>query len=159
MEGRMVPMVGTCGFQIRREAYYRQLDTVELQTTFLKVPKIETAERMREQAPGGFDFTVKAWQGITHPATSPSYARAGLKITPRKLPRYGRFQMSKELLEGWEELTAFADALDASVILFQTPLGGADRVRGRPGRVRHSLPDAAFVRARRGEPVEPQGVP
>jgi len=121
MAGQAGPMVGTCGFPIRRESYFRQLDTVELQTTFLKVPKVETAERMREQAPGGFDFTIKAWQGITHPATSPSYARAGLRVTPRKASRYGRFQMSKELVGGWELLSAFADGLDASVILFQTP--------------------------------------
>ncbi len=121
MRGQAGPLVGTSGFPIRREAYYRQLETVEVQKTFLKIPKIESAETMRSRAPVNFDFTVKAWQGITHPATSPSYARAGIKVGPRKKSRYGHFRMSKEVLEGWAELSEFADALDASVILFQTP--------------------------------------
>jgi uncharacterized protein YecE (DUF72 family) len=121
MDGQEGLSVGTCGFPVRRETYFGAFDTIELQTTFLKVPKIEAGEVLREKAPEGFDFCVKAWQGITHPSTSPSYVKAGIKISPRGASKYGWFQMSKTVLGGWRALSGFCHAVEASIILFQTP--------------------------------------
>lgn len=46
---------------------------VEVYQTLYKMPKLETALMWRQQAPSDFEFTLKAWHLITHPATSPTY--------------------------------------------------------------------------------------
>ena len=60
--------VGTCGFAIRRPGYYRTFPVVEIQQSFYKLPRVTTGERWRAGAPPGFEFTMKAWQLITHMA-------------------------------------------------------------------------------------------
>jgi len=113
--------VGTCGFPIRRERILRELDAVEIQSTFYRVPRVESAETLREQAPDRFVFCVKAWQGITHPPTSPTYRRARLSVPEELRDRYGGFRTSEEVMEGYARLIEYARALDAAVLLFQTP--------------------------------------
>ncbi|MEM5824892.1 MAG: DUF72 domain-containing protein, partial [Thermofilaceae archaeon] len=74
--------VGTCGWSAKggREAYFAHFSVIELQETFYKLPLEETAEKWRSRAPPGFEFVVKAWQAITHPPSSPTWKRSGLKI-------------------------------------------------------------------------------
>lgn len=48
-------------------AYYASaFDTVEINNTFYRLPKVETFERWRRQAPHGFLYSVKANRFITH---------------------------------------------------------------------------------------------
>lgn len=68
-----------------------------------------------------FEFTIKAWQLITHPASSPTYRKAGLKIPEAKVGRYGFFRLSDEVLEAWDRTKDIANALKAKIILFQCP--------------------------------------
>jgi uncharacterized protein YecE (DUF72 family) len=113
--------IGCCGFPGGMKKYYSQFRLVEVQQTFYKMPRLETAQRWRQEAPSDFEFTLKAWQLITHPPTSPTYHKADIKVPPGAEDRYGFFQPSDEVYEAWEETMRFAQALAAKVILFQCP--------------------------------------
>ncbi len=112
--------VGCCGFPRGRAAYYAHFSLVEVQQTFYKPPRIATVQRWREQAPEGFEFTLKAWQVITHEPSSPTYRRARLK--PEAPPdQYGAFRLTPPVLAAWERTRAIAEALSARVIVLQCP--------------------------------------
>ena len=64
--------VGCCGFPYARKKYYEYSKVVELQNTFYELPSLEWGRSARREAPEGFVFTIKAWQVITHPHTSPT---------------------------------------------------------------------------------------
>jgi len=113
--------VGTCGFAMRRQEYYRTYPVVEMQQTFYKLPRVTTGERWRAEAPTDFEFTMKAWQLITHEPSSPTYRRL-TKPIPRELrDRYGAFRSTAEVFDAWAQTRAFADALGATIIVFQCP--------------------------------------
>jgi uncharacterized protein YecE (DUF72 family) len=68
--------VGCCGFPINKKEYFKKFSLVELQSTFYEIPaKIETVKKWREEAPKDFEFTLKAFQVITHDSKSPTYKR------------------------------------------------------------------------------------
>ena len=113
--------VGCCGFPCSRKEYFNQFKLVEVQQTFYKMPKLETAMGWRQQAPSDFEFTLKAWQLITHPPSSPTYRKAGIQIPQGKREHYGFFRPSKEVHEAWEQTRQLAKALGAGVIVFQCP--------------------------------------
>ena len=71
-----MPMkLGMCGFTIGAAAYMKQFPVVEVQQTFYDPPALPTVEKWRAQAPPEFEFTMKAWQVITHLGTSSTYRR------------------------------------------------------------------------------------
>ncbi len=113
--------VGTCGFSMRRHNYYLTFPVVEIQQTFYKLPRVTTAERWRAEAPVGFEFTMKAWQLITHEASSPTYRRLGKPIPAELRGRYGAFRPTEEVFAAWAQTRAFAEALGVTVIVFQCP--------------------------------------
>ncbi|HXG01627.1 MAG TPA: DUF72 domain-containing protein [Bacteroidota bacterium] len=84
------------------QAYAELFDVVEINSTFYRLPRASTAEKWRAQADAintRFEFTVKAYQGITH--------------------RY-RFR-GRESHEFFEQLKALCSTLKATILLFQTP--------------------------------------
>ncbi len=103
------------------KGYFKQFKLVEVQQTFYKLPKLDTALKWRGIAPSDFEFTLKASQLITHPATSPTYRRAGLSIPAAQKERYGFFRPTDEVIQAWTETKRFAQALEARVIVFQCP--------------------------------------
>lgn len=115
--------VGTCGWSVKggRKAYFRVFKVVELQETFYKLPLVETARRWREDAPPGFEFTVKAWQVITHPPSSPTWRKAGLKIAPEKAGNYGCLKPTSENIEAWGRVLEICKALNSRICIVQTP--------------------------------------
>jgi len=113
--------VGCCGFSRGMKDYFSQFRLVEVQQTFYKMPKLETALRWRREAPSDFEFTIKAWQLITHPPPSPTYRKAGIKVPPGAEGHYGFFSPTEEVLEAWKETMRFAQALEAKVVVFQCP--------------------------------------
>ena len=115
--------IGCCGFVKSMARYFRTFALVEIQQTFYRLPRLETVQGWREKAPRDFEFTLKAWQGITHPATSPTYRKAKLDIPEHKKAGYGHFQPTEEVWEAWENTAAVAEALQATVIVFQCPPG------------------------------------
>jgi len=113
--------VGCCGFPGGMEKYFKKFELTEVQGTFYKLPKVETAEKWRGLAPASFEFTVKAWQGITHPPTSPTWKRAGIKLSPEKLEKYGFLRPTGEVFEAWEKTREICEALRAQICLIQCP--------------------------------------
>src|SRR5688500_580847 len=93
--------IGTCGFRGSRPAYYAVLDTVEVQHTFYQPPAIKTLEGWRKEAPEGFEFTLKAWQLITHLASSPTYKRMKRALNDDEASGAGSFTDSAIVREAW----------------------------------------------------------
>jgi uncharacterized protein YecE (DUF72 family) len=113
--------IGCSGFRSSRESYYEVLDTVEVQHTFYQPPLIPTLERWREEAPSEFEFTVKAWQLITHQSSSPTRRRLKRQLTEEEKEGAGSFRPSEIVSEAWEVTRACASALKARAVLFQCP--------------------------------------
>jgi len=68
----MIIKVGCCGWAVKggRKAYFKKFKLIELQDTFYNLPRVELAMKWRNMAPEDFEYTLKAWQLITHPHTS-----------------------------------------------------------------------------------------
>ena len=113
--------IGCCGFPRRPEAYARSLRLVEVQQTFYRLPRLRTAERWRRRVPETFEFTLKAWQLITHPRTSPTYRRLARPIPERLRTRYGAFVPTEEVMAAWSQTLEIARVLRATVAVFQSP--------------------------------------
>jgi uncharacterized protein YecE (DUF72 family) len=113
--------IGTCGFRYTKEEYVRLLSCVEIQHTFYQPPQIKTLERWRQDVPADFEFTLKAWQLITHESKSPTYKRLKKKLSERELAGAGSFKSTQIVKEALETTLACAEALKARTILFQCP--------------------------------------
>jgi uncharacterized protein YecE (DUF72 family) len=92
-----------------------------VQQTFYQPPLVTTGERWKEEAPPSFEFTMKAWQLITHEPSSPTYRRLRRTIPEEKKKDYGFFKETEEVGEAWSKTAEFAQALGAKKILFQSP--------------------------------------
>ena len=113
--------MGCCGFPVRREMYYRMFQVVEIQQTFYQLPQLSTGRRWREESPLNFEFTMKAWQLITHEPSSPTYRRLRLKIPEKKKKAYGFFKRTEEVENAWIRTVEFALELGVEKIVFQSP--------------------------------------
>lgn len=113
--------IGTCGFRSTKEGYVQRLSTVEIQHTFYQPPQIATLERWRAEVPAEFEFTLKAWQLITHESKSPTYKRLRRKLTESEFAEAGSFRPTAIVKEAWETTLACAKALKARAVLFQCP--------------------------------------
>jgi uncharacterized protein YecE (DUF72 family) len=113
--------VGCCGFGEAQQKYFAEFPAVEIQTAFYQPPRPETARGWRERAPGDFEFTLKAWQLITHEPSSPTYRRLTEKIPPLRLKQCGSFKPTDEVFRAWERTEEIARALGSKIIVFQCP--------------------------------------
>lgn len=113
--------VGCCGFQRGMKKYFENFSLVEVQSTFYRPPRATTAENWRKEAPGNFEFAVKAWQVITHPSTSPTYRKAGLDIPVERKDRYGSFKPTDEVFDAWEVTKKICEILNADIVVIQCP--------------------------------------
>jgi uncharacterized protein YecE (DUF72 family) len=113
--------IGCCGFPVVKEKYAERFQVVEVQQTFYQPPKISTLQNWRALMPDDFEFTLKAWQIITHTAKSPTYRRLKTKFTAEELSQCGGFQKTPVVQGAWEITRACAKALSASLVLFQCP--------------------------------------
>jgi uncharacterized protein YecE (DUF72 family) len=112
------PRVGLCGFTINTAEYFATFDTLEVQQTFYEPPSKLTMDRWREQAPADFVFTIKAWQIITHRATSNTYRRLRSHVDREEC---GAFQVNDTVRRAWDVTRDCARLLRARAILFQCP--------------------------------------
>lgn len=113
--------VGCCGFRKAQATYYAHFDLVEIQQTFYHPPRLTTVQRWREEAPDYFEFSLKAWQLITHTPSSPTYRRLRLAIPAEMADQYGAFRPTDEVFAAWEVTREQAEALRARVVVFQCP--------------------------------------
>ena len=113
--------IGTCGFGRAKAIYAAALHTVEIQHTFYQPPAIKTLEKWRAEVPDDFEFTIKAWQLITHETSSPTYRRLKKELTEKEFAEAGFFKPTDIVKEALEVTLASAQALSARTILFQCP--------------------------------------
>jgi len=113
--------VGTSGFGLAKKTYAEMFSCVEVQQTFYQPPQIKTLERWREEVPSDFEFTLKAWQLITHDARSPTYRRLKRALSETEKQEAGSFRPTPIVTEAWQTTLASAKALAAKAILFQCP--------------------------------------
>lgn len=113
--------IGTCGFRMNKHEYSDVLKCVEVQHTFYQPPQVKTLEKWRAEIPAEFEFTLKAWQLITHESTSPTYKRLKKKLTEKEAEESGYFKSTDIVAEGLETTLACANALKARTVLFQCP--------------------------------------
>ncbi|GAB4365836.1 MAG: DUF72 domain-containing protein [Calditrichia bacterium] len=111
--------IGCCGYPVAREKYFAEFQVVEIQKTFYQLPQLTTAEKWHQQAPKNFEFTLKAWQGITHLANSPTYRKIRLAIAEDRLKHLGHFQPTEEVYTAWNQTLKVAEILQATVIILQ----------------------------------------
>ena len=113
--------VGTCGFPEARRRLYRDLDAVEVQQTFYHPPGPETVRRWRKEAPEDFAFSLKAWQLITHPPSSPTYRRLKRPLDDAEKALCGGFRLNDLTWRAWDATAHLADLLRAVAVVCQTP--------------------------------------
>ncbi len=114
--------IGTCGFgRSKRPEYVASLPVVEIQHTFYDPPQIKTLEKWRAEVPDDFEFTLKAWQMITHESSSPTYRRLKRPLTEKEKEEAGFFKPTDTVREALELTLDCAKALRAKTILFQCP--------------------------------------
>lgn len=113
--------IGCAGWQKAQKVYFTAQNLIEIQQTFYKPPKVETAARWRQAAPEGFTFTLKAWQLITHEPYSPTYDREGVTIRKLDYDLFGSFRPTQEVQHAWKRTLEIAQELRAPVVVFQCP--------------------------------------
>ena len=112
--------IGCCGFPVSRNRYFMEFKLVELQNTFYDLPSESDASSLRNTIPADAVLTMKAWQVITHPHTSPTWKR--MKSKPEgDLEKYGYLRPSKENLKAWEKTIDIAKILRVRAVVLQTP--------------------------------------
>ena len=101
------------------EDYGRHFPVVEIQHTFYDPPNADVMRRWLAVTPPALEYTIKVWQLVTHPITSPTYRRMKRRIDPASEP--GFFRASAAVEEGWQHSVRCAGILSATAMLFQSP--------------------------------------
>jgi uncharacterized protein YecE (DUF72 family) len=110
--------VGLCGWTTSMTSYVRRFPLVEVQHTFYEPPADPLLARWRAEVPTGFEFTLKAWQLVTHESGSPTYRRVK---TPPPRGEVGAFRTTPPVLAGWQRTLECARVLRATAVLLQCP--------------------------------------
>ena len=113
--------VGLCGFSMAMGKYARHFCVVEVQQTFYDPPTDATMQGWVDALPPGFEFTMKAWQLITHQGKSPTYRRLRRPLDEKQRASCGAFQDSAVVHDAMTRTLACARVLGATAILFQCP--------------------------------------
>jgi uncharacterized protein YecE (DUF72 family) len=113
--------VGLCGWNGSQTSYFESFDCIEIQSTFYDPPALNVVRKWRAAAPSHFQFCIKAWQLITHAASSPTYRRLRVPIAQDERDHVGSFQQTEQVWQAWERTLDVARTLNASVILLQCP--------------------------------------
>jgi len=108
-----------CGFCVPQAELFRRFDLLEVQQTFYWPPQLKTVERWRRTAPSYFEFTLKAFQAITHTYNHRTYRKA--RFSADELAQCGGFCDTPVVREAWTLTRSLADALEATFVVFQCP--------------------------------------
>lgn len=126
--------IGTCGYgdfkpgrgwkeryRSKLQAYADHYRVLELNKSFYSLPMEKTALRWREEAGEELEITVKAWMAVTHPTDSMVWRKRTDKLTERQMEEFGKLRWNDSVREAWQSTAAVARALQARIILVQTP--------------------------------------
>ena len=98
--------------------YVQRFPLVEVQHTFYEPPADALLARWRAEVPSRFEFTLKAWQLVTHESGSPTYRRVR---TPPPRGEVGAFRSTPPVLAAWARTLECAAVLRATAVLLQCP--------------------------------------
>lgn len=147
--------VGLCGFTMSIRDYPDLFDVVEVQQTFYDPPRETFIARWRAQVPEEFEFTLKAWQLITHRATSRTYRRLRRPLDEKARAEAGEFRWNGTTEMAWKTTLRAARLLRATAVLFQCPASfkateeNAERMRAFFGAI-GPTPDLRYLWEPRG---------
>jgi len=113
--------VGLCGFTMAMADYPRYFSLVEVQQTFYEPPSELVIRRWRAAVPPGFEFTLKAWQLITHEGGSPTYRRLKRPLSEQERASCGGFRDSAIVRMALKRSLDCVRLLGASTLVFQCP--------------------------------------
>jgi uncharacterized protein YecE (DUF72 family) len=113
--------VGLCGWTVSMRTYIERFPLVEVQHTFYEPPADPVLERWRSSVPSSFEFTMKAWQVITHTSASPTYRRLKTPLPEEDRGQVGGFRSTPAVLRGWQRTLECAHLLRATSVLLQCP--------------------------------------
>src|SRR5918998_2843401 len=111
--------VGLCGFTMSMKTYALHFPVVEVQNTFYDPPPDATLKKWRTVTASSLEYTMKVWQLVTHPASSPTYRRMKRPLEAGAEP--GFFRDSPAVAKGWQRSLQCARVLNATALLFQCP--------------------------------------
>ncbi|MGC8969390.1 MAG: DUF72 domain-containing protein [Conexivisphaera sp.] len=116
-----VAIVGCCGRAgLGLREYARRFEAMEVQETFYRIVGESALRRWRGIVGEGFHFTMKAFQGVSHPRTSPTWRRAG-RLPGGRPENYGLLRDTEEVEASWTATERMADALGAEYVVVQMP--------------------------------------
>jgi uncharacterized protein YecE (DUF72 family) len=126
--------VGTCGYgyykpvgnwkqeyKSKLQAYSDVFKVVDINRTFYGLPMVKTTRRWRDEVLEGFEFTLKAWQAITHSTSSMTWRKRTAKLTDEHKKNFGHLRPNREVLDAWDQTRERAEALRANVCVLQCP--------------------------------------
>ncbi len=113
--------IGCCGIPLKPAEYASRFPVAEVQHTFYQPPPAAKLQAWRAQARPPFEFTLKAWQLITHLPTSPTYERLRAPLSESERDQCGGFKPSAMVREAWLTTKRCAEILNANFVLFQCP--------------------------------------
>ncbi len=113
--------VGLCGWTISQTAYVQRFRLVEVQHTFYEPPSDALLAGWRKTVPQGFEFTMKAWQLVTHESGSPTYRRLKHPLPDSARGQVGAFRTTAPVLAAWQRTLECARVLRATAVLLQCP--------------------------------------
>jgi uncharacterized protein YecE (DUF72 family) len=138
----MKAYVGTSGFQYRGwagdfypeglpqrrwlEHYAQRFNTVEINSTFYRLPGSKTFDSWRERTPDGFVFSLKGSQYITHRERLRSATGSVARFFERASalgPKLGvvLWQFPENFAPGWDRLREFCEILAQHPVAGQVP--------------------------------------
>ena len=92
-----------------------------MQHTFYEPPGDALLRRWRADVPPEFEFTIKAWQLVTHESASPTYRRLKQPLPAEYHGQVGSFRSTAPVLDAWRRTLECAQLLRASAVLLQCP--------------------------------------
>ena len=120
------------------DEYARHFPVVEVQQTFYEPPSEAVMRRWLAAMPMGFEFTLKAWQLITHESKSPTYRRLKRALNDQERASCGGFRDSAIVRAALERTLSCAKLLRATTLLFQCP-ASFDPEPDKVARLRHFI--------------------
>ena len=101
--------------------YVRKYPLVEVQHTFYEPPADNLLVKWRKESPFRLEFTIKAWQVVTHDSSSPTYRRMKRPLPEEHRGQVGSFRSTPPVLAAWARTLECARLLKATAVLLQCP--------------------------------------
>ena len=117
--------IGTCGNKVGLKKYVELFDTLEINATFYNFPSERTLTNWEKTFKERKDFALafKAFQGLTHPFSSPTWHRAKIRPEERENLRdqVGCLRLNPVTETFLKRTLEMARRLSACFLLFQLP--------------------------------------